>query len=268
MLQHVKQPTRFRDGQEPSTLDLEFTNEENVINNISYSTGLCKSDHLVITFQFICYTKKNNNKKKQTKKKNELAFTKLNYFKGNYTKISLVLEAVDWNQILQRLSLSKSWKILADKITTFVESNISVCKANRDIVKKCPYANQQCLVAIKQKRSKWTKHQHCKSDINYNQYKVIRNKTISELRKTKYFHEKDLAVKVKTYSKLLWGYVRSKLKTKSAIWQLVVQDRTVIRENQEKADLPAFFPRRYFCCGSLLLLVLAVRIYTLVQLLC
>ena len=27
-------------------------------------------------------------------------------------------------------------------------------------------------------------------------------------------------------------------------------------------------PRRYFCCGSLLLLVLAVRIYTLDQLLC
>ena len=27
-------------------------------------------------------------------------------------------------------------------------------------------------------------------------------------------------------------------------------------------------PRRYFCCSSLLLLVLAVRIYTLVQLLC
>ena len=35
---------------------------------------------------------------------------------------------------------------------------------------------------------------------------------------------------------------------------------------------PVFFlltvPMRYFCCGSLLLLVLAVRIYTLVQLLC
>ena len=27
-------------------------------------------------------------------------------------------------------------------------------------------------------------------------------------------------------------------------------------------------PRRYFCCGSLLILILAVRIYTLVQLLC
>ena len=37
-------------------------------------------------------------------------------------------------------------------------------------------------------------------------------------------------------------------------------------------EAPSFFiltvPRRYFCCGSLLLLVLAVRIYTLVQLLC
>ena len=27
-------------------------------------------------------------------------------------------------------------------------------------------------------------------------------------------------------------------------------------------------PKRYFCCGSLLLLVLAVRVYTLVHLLC
>ena len=52
------QPTGFRDGQEPSTLDLVFTNEENMVNNISYSPGLGSSDHLIITFQFICYTKK------------------------------------------------------------------------------------------------------------------------------------------------------------------------------------------------------------------
>ena len=74
LFQHGMQPTRFRDGQEPSTLDLVFTNEENMVNNISYSSGLGTSDHLIITFQFICYTKKN-----------ELIFTISNYFQGNYT---------------------------------------------------------------------------------------------------------------------------------------------------------------------------------------
>ena len=37
-------------------------------------------------------------------------------------------------------------------------------------------------------------------------------------------------------------------------------------------EMPSIFiltvPRRYFCCDSLLLLILAVRVYTLVQLLC
>ena len=60
-----------------------------MVNNLSCSPSLGKSDYLVIICQFICYIKKT-----------ELAFTKLNYFKGNYTKICLELEAVDWNQVL------------------------------------------------------------------------------------------------------------------------------------------------------------------------
>ena len=226
LFQHVKQPTRFRDGQEPSILDLVLTNEEHMVNNITYSPGLGKSDHLTITFQFVCYTETV-----------ETAFTKRNYFKGNYKKISSELEAVDWNQALERLSLSESWENLVDKLINLIESNVPVCKANRDTVKKCPYVNHECLVAIKNKHSKWTKFQHCKSDNNYNQYKIARNKTIAELRKAKYLHEKDLAANIKTNSKLFWGYVRSKLKTKSAIGQLQGQDGAEIDDNQEKADL-------------------------------
>ena len=186
LFQHVKQPTRFRDGQEPSILDLVLTNEEHMVNNITYSPGLGKSDHLTITFQFVCYTETV-----------ETAFTKRNYFKGNYKKISSELEAVDWNQALERLSLSESWENLVDKLINLIESNVPVCRANRDTVKKCPYVNHECLVAIKNKHSKWTKFQHCKSDNNYNQYKIARNKTIAELRKAKYLHEKDLAANIK-----------------------------------------------------------------------
>ena len=226
LFQHVKQPTRFRNGQEPSILDLVLTNEELMVNNMTYSPGLGKSDHLILTFQFVCYTESI-----------ETAFSKRNYHKGDYKKICSELEVVDWNQVLQRLSLSESWEILVDKLTNLIESNVPVCKANRDTAKKCPYINNECLMAIKKKHSKWTKFQHCKTDQNYNQYKIARNKTIAELRKAKYLHEKDLAANIKTNSKLFWSYVRSKLKTKSAIGQLQGQDGTAIDDNQEKADL-------------------------------
>ena len=93
------------------------------------------------------------------------------------------------------------------------------------------------LTAIKHKHSKWTKYLHCKSDGNYYQYKIARNKVISELRKAKYYHEKNLAAKIKTDSKLFWAYVRSKLKTKSAIGQLESPDGLVVDGNQERANI-------------------------------
>ena len=66
--------------------------------------------------------------------------------------------------------------------------------------------------------------------------KTARNRVISELRKANYYHEKDLAAKIKTNSKLFWGY-RSKLKTKSATGQLEASDRSTINGNQERANL-------------------------------
>ena len=110
-------------------------------------------------------------------------------------------------------------------------------KAFKDTGKKCPYGNHQCLQAIKQKHSKWTKYRHCKTDTSYEQYKKAKNLVIAELRKAKYYHEKELATKIKTNSKLFWGYVRSKLKTKSAIGQLEAANWMIIDINQERANL-------------------------------
>ena len=53
--QHVKQPTRVRQGNEPSVLDLIFSNEENMVEKVNFLSSLGKSDHLVLTFNLICY---------------------------------------------------------------------------------------------------------------------------------------------------------------------------------------------------------------------
>jgi hypothetical protein len=54
LFQHIKEPTRFREGQSPTLDDLILTNEEAMIDNIEVGTPLGKSDHAVLTFDFLC----------------------------------------------------------------------------------------------------------------------------------------------------------------------------------------------------------------------
>ena len=55
LTQHVTQPTRFRENQNDSCLDLIFTNEELMIDSLEYLPSLDASDHLVLSFNFVCY---------------------------------------------------------------------------------------------------------------------------------------------------------------------------------------------------------------------
>ena len=45
-------------------------------------------------------------------------------------------------------------------------------------------------------------YKYCKTDSNFQQYKVARNKVSSELRKSNYSYEKDIALKIKDNNKL------------------------------------------------------------------
>ena len=53
--QHVTEFTPTRENNEPSTLDLIFTNEEGIVDDTRITSPLGHSDHCVITFKFRCY---------------------------------------------------------------------------------------------------------------------------------------------------------------------------------------------------------------------
>ena len=56
LFQHASSPTRFRESQTPSCLDLVFTKEENMVDTDSLiiDSPLGKSDHAVIHFDYLC----------------------------------------------------------------------------------------------------------------------------------------------------------------------------------------------------------------------
>ena len=52
LIQKVTNPTCFREGQKPPTVDdLVFVNEESLISDIEYSVPLGKSDHLILSLE-------------------------------------------------------------------------------------------------------------------------------------------------------------------------------------------------------------------------
>ena len=89
--QHVTQPTRYREGQEPSLLDLIMTSEEGMINEMTHNPPLGDSDHECLNFTLECYHDKGKSSVDKRK----------NYYKADYKTINSRLAEIVWNQELQ-----------------------------------------------------------------------------------------------------------------------------------------------------------------------
>ena len=87
MTQHVTEPTRYRQGEQPNLLDLILTNDEGMVQNLTYHPGLGDSDHCCLKFDLNCYVHR------MTKKS-------MNYYKANYRAIRNKLRKVNWDEIL------------------------------------------------------------------------------------------------------------------------------------------------------------------------
>ena len=81
LTQHVLQPTRYRGRDESSLVDLVFTNENGMINEIIHDAP--HNDHECLMFSFQCY--------KDILKMPEMP----NYFKADYRKIRERLKQID-----------------------------------------------------------------------------------------------------------------------------------------------------------------------------
>lgn len=75
LIQHVAEPTQFREGQASSLLDLVITDRAVTITRLNYEAPIGKSDHVCLDFEILTGIVK---KDVQTRRQ---------YFKGNYDEI-------------------------------------------------------------------------------------------------------------------------------------------------------------------------------------
>ena len=112
--QHIATPTRFREGEEPSILDLVFTNEEAMIEEITHQSPLGKSDHSVLLMKFRIQHSSNFTPR-----------TVRQYNKGDYDSMRSDLN-INWDFELNSdtVDINEQWRKINLKIKESVEKYV------------------------------------------------------------------------------------------------------------------------------------------------
>ena len=225
--QHILQPTRYRLGEEPHTLDLVFSNEDGMIRNIMYHPGLGKSDHVIITFDLECYTHRNTSMRAQ------------NLHKTNFSLLNTLAKSADWEG-----DVDKSMQERYDHFKRTLHELTSRCAppASTKAAKKNIYMTREALKKKKKKRSLWLTYLHTQDPIDYARYIRCRNDLRRLTRNLRQNFEKKLAKDAKQDSKAFWRYVHSRTKTRTRVEDLKQEDGSIATEDSNKAGvLNSFF---------------------------
>ena len=227
LYQHVCKPTRYRDGQEPSLLDLVLSTEEGMVHNLVHNPGLGDSDHECLSFQLRCY--------------NEEGESKLapNYHKADYEVIRERLKETDWVTLLRGTFLDGYvcfTSILREAMKGCVPNKINGKK------KKNMYLTTDAI-RIKDRKNKLGRC-YKKSGLNYDlsRFRRVKNQLRSLTRRLRKKFENDIAKDAKSAPKKFWSYVHSRTKTRSKIPILRKKDGSTAVTPLEKAEtLNEFF---------------------------
>ena len=232
LFQHVRSYTRFRDGQNPSCLDLLFTNEDTMVDpaSIVIDAPLGRSDHSIIHFNMTMRTHEGQ------------SFERYQYFKGDYDKLRHELNSTDWNAELSDKSINEMW----DKFSSILNKAVSDCIPKKNTSTNCKskplWMNKDATVAILAKKKAWKSYKYSRSQESYSQYALARDKCSKVVKDAKKSYEKKIACESKSNSKAFWKYVNSKRKTKDSIGVLNTPNNSAATTDQEKTEtLNTFF---------------------------
>ena len=183
LTQHVTQPTCFRENQNDSCLDLIFTNEELMIDSLEYLPSLGASDHLVLSFNFVCYIPPDTTSP-----------PKYNFFKGDYVAMREALDGMDWNFSMD-CSTDISWENFISILNSIIDKFVP--KRSHTYSYKKPWMNSVKGETTDKKRRAWIKLRNCSSDNNISAYKQSQNEATNVIRTAKFEYEKNICSKVK-----------------------------------------------------------------------
>lgn len=225
LVQLVDQPTRFREGNLPSTLDLIITNTEELIDKIEYCDPIGKSDHVCLLFKIF------------TSFKNEQPIQmRYRWNKGDFVKFNQSLSEINWEPILDNKDATEGWRELQTLLRSIEKDCIPENRTLPARFRKPPWLNKRASKLVKKKKSAWTEYRRTGTARSHQRYCEARNRVKTMTRNLRRNFEKMLAKEAKTNPKAIWSYIRNQVKTREGLGDLEKEDGSLTQDNLEKAN--------------------------------
>ena len=227
LYQHIIQPTRFRQNEEPNILDLILSSEEGMIQDLRYLPPLGESDHVTLRFNVSLEKDTSNN-----------WAPRRNIYKGNYVAMKEILTSHDWDDIL-KIDFEEAYDRFSSILQTCIDQYCPLQTPPKK--KKNLYMTQEALRLKNAKNRAWRSFKQDPSIFKRYAYIRKKNRLRSLTRRLRRDFELQLAKKVKGKPKLFWKYVRSRLKTRQTIPSLYDNDITASTDIEKAELLNDFF---------------------------
>ena len=161
--QTVREPTRYRNDQTPSILDLLLVSDPNIINHTEIGVPLGKSDHCTIEFSV-----------ENSKKSNKSVKTHYDFEKMDSEKFQETINSCDWNMICdENLDFDTAYGIFIDVVNQAIASSAPTRKSVHK--NKAPWTTKRVRNLAIKKRKLWDKYKTSELQSDYENYKAVRN---------------------------------------------------------------------------------------------
>lgn len=232
LYQHVTKPTRG-----DNTLDLIFSSEENLVEEVSVGEHFHTSDHQVIRWSTLI----------KDGGKYPLHPGRRNYFRADYEAIRKEIAELDILGQIRGLGVEESWKVFREKMEAVIRTRIPLQKQSG---KKRPWVTRKVIRTRRAKAKAWNKYQRerdaatdgsaqdrdGKLDELHRRYVGKRNAANTAVKAAIKDYEHKLASNIKVDSKSFYAYARNKQKSRGSIGPILNSLGELTTEDLEMAE--------------------------------
>ena len=223
LVQHVLKATRYRQGVRPSTLDVVLSNEEGLVQNLTYLPPVGNSDHVVLRFDIVCYARIA-----------ESSRTRLNYNRGDFRRLNELLRGTVWD-VIEPTDPQRRYETF--KSTLLRQAAQCIPKARPKGKRQNIYINREALRLTKNKSKLWRSYSITGDELNYARYVRCKNDLRRLTRNLRKDFERRLVADLKENPKGFWRYTSSRMKTRPGVENLRTANGGLTTSDGEKADI-------------------------------
>ena len=234
LYQHVNFSTWYREGCQPSILDLVFTDQEGMVDELLVGEPLGKSDHVTITWKYLY-----EDPKCSAGEDSRTTAPKYNYRKGKYPDMKAQLRVVNWCD-MDEMNVEEAWifikKILGENVRAYVPT-FKKMKSKP----KAKWWTKELTKEVRRKYKIWKEYVKNRSTETYKKYAKQRNSTLAKIKKRRKEYENRIVASVREDPKVLYKYIRNQQTVKTKVGPLESSGKMTEDDHQVAELLQDFF---------------------------